>query len=143
MTDSNTGDMVVRNDPTTAEVLKAMTLPARLNELAHLKDANGVFIFPDTVRKKCRFCFSDGSKIVCGLCAGYGTVASQDMAGWVKAAIALGYRVGFLPAEGGHDYTLCNLYLPGEINSGYKHYGDDPFEALIAALEAANGKETG
>ncbi|KKK77434.1 hypothetical protein LCGC14_2853690 [marine sediment metagenome] len=85
-----------------------------------------VFVLPEMVRVECPTCSKvrnrGGTILHCSECSD-GTVASEKMQDWIKAAAGIGlHRV----------IDVTEIFV-----------APDPFEALIAALEAANGKEKG
>ena len=116
-----------------------------------------VFVFGYMVRVRCRYpdCHK-GQQLNkngvpegdCANCRGRGTVASQDMAVWVKTFCKtwlIEFRTVQVKTEQGERVEIvnCSLYTLPDRDWIAGADAPDPFEALIAALEAANGKEKG
>ncbi len=123
--------------------------PERLQKLAHLKDANGVFVFGPEVREECNACAHDsrGRYSGCPYCHGLGTRASQDMAVWVKTFCKtwlIEFRTVQVKTEQGERVEMVNCSLYTLPDRDWVAGADDldPFEALILAIEKAVGKET-
>ncbi len=107
-----------------------------------------VFVLHGMVRERCGRCKGNGKwrawddskqesyEIACPACGGLGTIASQDMGDWVKAAHSLGYTVVFQEGE-------CCLFISGDginLNSLVASGADfQPFEALARAIQKAVG----